>query len=106
MLSRSKRILGIALLALAGAPAMTVPATAAVANAGPGILGDVQLPQELHVPLCMANSNLGVPIVDSLPGLIGCGAASQTAAALTDPSAALEAVAAASSVAPILRQIP
>jgi hypothetical protein len=78
MLSTSKRIFGIALFALTAGTAMATPA-----HAGDELIGDTQLPHELHLPLCVPSSGLGLPIVDALvPELTGCMRAPQTLVAV------------------------
>ncbi|MEV0384416.1 hypothetical protein [Nonomuraea sp. NPDC050643] len=69
MLSRSKRIFGIAALTLAAATA-----TAAPAHADGHYPTDFSILQELRAPLCAPVSEVGIPLVDALlPQLLACG---------------------------------
>ncbi|GAA3711838.1 hypothetical protein GCM10022224_091690 [Nonomuraea antimicrobica] len=68
MLSRSKRIFGIAALTLAAATA-----TAAPAYADENFVTDLGILRELQAPLCLPGTTTGIAIVDALlPQLMAC----------------------------------
>ncbi|MEV5896078.1 hypothetical protein [Nonomuraea fuscirosea] len=69
MLSRSKRIFGVAALALVAAT--TAPAAPAFAEQRS--LTDIPLLSELKGPLCLPNSRTGLTVLDALlPQLMAC----------------------------------
>ncbi|MEV4077600.1 hypothetical protein ACGFJC_51055 [Nonomuraea fuscirosea] len=71
MFSRSKRIFGIAALALVAAT--TVPAAPAFAEQRSLSLTDIPLLRELKGPLCLPNSRTGLTVLDALlPQLMAC----------------------------------
>ncbi|HEX4814721.1 MAG TPA: hypothetical protein VFV66_18430 [Nonomuraea sp.] len=92
MLSRSTRIVGAALAALAAVTTLSAPA-----HAADTIIADLQIPHELQV-LCVPDTGFGVPLVDGLvKEVMGCRqAAAPRRPAIVDPAAALETAAALS----------
>ncbi|SDK54232.1 hypothetical protein [Nonomuraea jiangxiensis] len=80
MFSRTKRVLGVAALALAAATVMAAPTQAGTEVArSHGVNpfgGDFKLLKELQVPFCLPSPQLGLPVLDSLmPDLMSCAGA-------------------------------
>ncbi|MFB4285291.1 MULTISPECIES: hypothetical protein [unclassified Nonomuraea] len=68
MLSRSKRIFGIAVLTLAAATATVAPA-----HADEVYEADFSLLRQLQGPLCLPNTTTGIGLLDTLlPQLMAC----------------------------------
>ncbi|MGW0806483.1 hypothetical protein [Nonomuraea sp. NPDC002799] len=68
MISRSKRIFGVAVLSLAAMGTMAAPA-----HADDDLIGEAVL-HELRMPFCMPGDPTGIPVLDLLlPQLMGCG---------------------------------
>ncbi|MEU8361366.1 hypothetical protein AB0C27_35650 [Nonomuraea sp. NPDC048882] len=71
MLSRSKRIFGVAALALVAAT--TAPAAPAFAERSALSLNDIPLLRELQGPICLPNAQTGLTVLDALlPQLMAC----------------------------------